>query len=115
MPAPYSHSTARGMTDDVDHAQLVQQVWHLTISALPHHCHLMRGQDSVFSFSQRRKLCNQVQEIEGRGMSSRCLLKPNMLIGAKRVGNHNPVVLDPFTLRNSDEINIRYDQGQAVP
>jgi peptide/nickel transport system substrate-binding protein len=66
---------------------------------------LMKQQVSTLKFSQRKKLYDRVQEIEAEQLPIICLVSPNLLVGAKvSVANFKPVVLDPHTLWNSDEL-----------
>ena len=66
---------------------------------------LMKQQVSTLKFSQRKKLYDRVQEIEAEQLPIICLVSPNLLVGAKvGVANFKPVVLDPHTLWNSEEL-----------
>jgi peptide/nickel transport system substrate-binding protein len=75
---------------------------------------LMKEQVSAVQFAQRKKLYDRVQEIEAQELPIICLVTPNLLVGAKvGIGNFKPVVLDPHTLWNSDELFLVGDQRQA--
>ena len=75
---------------------------------------LMKEQVSAVQFAQRKKLYDRVQEIEAEELPIICLVTPNLLVGAKvGIGNFKPVVLDPHTLWNSDELFLVGDQRQA--
>ena len=68
---------------------------------------LMKKQVSTVSFAQRKKLYDRVQEIEAEQLPIICLVTPNLLVVAKSgIGNFKPVVLDPHTLWNSDELFV---------
>lgn len=74
---------------------------------------LMAQQVSTLQFSRRKQLYDRVQEIEVEQLPIICLVTPNLLIGAKvSIGNFDPVVLEPHTLWNSDELFLT-DQRQA--
>jgi peptide/nickel transport system substrate-binding protein len=76
--------------------------------------HLMTQQVSTLQFVQRKKLYDRIQEIESEQLPIICLVTPNLLIGAKvGIGNFKPVVLDPHTLWNSEELFLLGDQRQA--
>ncbi len=75
---------------------------------------LMKQQVSATDFAHRKKLYDRVQEIEAEELPIICLVTPNLLVGAKvGIGNFKPVVLDPHTLWNSDELFLVGDQRQA--
>jgi peptide/nickel transport system substrate-binding protein len=75
---------------------------------------LMKQQVSTTDFANRKKLYDRVQEIEAEDLPIICLVTPNLLVGAKvGIGNFKPVVLDPHTLWNSDELFLLGDQRQA--
>jgi len=77
---------------------------------------LMKQQLSTLKFEQRKRLYDRVQEIEAENLPLICLVSPNLLVGVRaHVGNFKPVVLDPHTLWNSDELFLIEDQRAAKP
>jgi peptide/nickel transport system substrate-binding protein len=75
---------------------------------------LMTEQVSTIQFAQRKKLYDRVQEIEAQQLPIICLVTPHLLVGAKvGIGNFKPVLLDPHTLWNSEEMFLLGDQRQA--
>jgi len=72
---------------------------------------LMRKQVATLKFTDRKRLYDRVQEIEAQELPIICLVSPNMLVGAKaRVANFKPVVLEPHTLWNSEELFFANDK-----
>lgn len=73
---------------------------------------LMRQQMATRGYAARKKLYDQVQEIEAREAPIVSLLSPNVLVAArKRVGNFRPAVLDHYTLWNAEELFLRSGPG----
>ena len=75
---------------------------------------LMRQQVSTLNFKDRKRLYDRVQEIEAENLPVICLVSPNLLVGAaNRLVNFKPVVLDPHTLWNADQIFVSDDKRVA--
>jgi peptide/nickel transport system substrate-binding protein len=72
--------------------------------------HLMAQQMSSLSFRKRKQLCDQAQEIEADNLPLIFLVSPSLLVAARsRLENLAPVVLDPHTLWNSEELFLSGD------
>ena len=77
---------------------------------------LMKQQVSTLKFKDRKHLYDRVQEIEAEDLPLICLVSPNVLVGAKsKLTNFKPVVLDPHTLWNADEMYFVDDKRAAKP
>ncbi len=73
---------------------------------------LMRQQMATEGYAARKKLYDQIQEIEVRETPIVSLLSPNVLVAARRrVGNFRPAVLDHYTLWNAEELYLRSGPG----
>ena len=73
---------------------------------------LMRQQMATKGYAARKRLYDQVQEIEERETPIVSLLSPNVLVAARRnVGNFRPAVMDHYTLWNADELYLRPGRG----
>ena len=69
---------------------------------------LMQQQLVTLSYSKRKRIYDQVQEIVAQDLPVICLVSPNILVGASdRVGNFQPAILSPYTLWNVDQLYIR--------
>ena len=88
-------------------------LWHLgeTKPATPWEAdidRLMQKQLTTLDYRSRKKLFDQVQEIEAENLPLIPLASPNILVGARnRIGNFRPAVLDPYTLWNVEQLFIR--------
>ncbi len=75
---------------------------------------LMRQQMATEGYGARKRLYDQVQEIEARETPIVSLLSPNVLVVARRgVGNFRPAVLDHYTLWNAEELFLGPEAGAA--
>jgi peptide/nickel transport system substrate-binding protein len=73
---------------------------------------LMRQQMATPAYSARKRLYDQVQQIEAREVPAVMLVSPDILVAAKtRVGNFRPALLDHYTLWNADELYLRPATG----
>jgi peptide/nickel transport system substrate-binding protein len=69
---------------------------------------LMQEQLVTLNYARRKHLYDRVQEIVAEDLPVICLVSPNILVGASdRVGNLQPVIMDPYTLWNIDVLYIR--------
>jgi peptide/nickel transport system substrate-binding protein len=77
---------------------------------------LMVQQMSTLKFDERKKLSDRVQEIEFENLPIICLVTPNLLVAARsRLGNFEPVVLEPHTLWNSEVLFIAGEHRRQQP
>jgi peptide/nickel transport system substrate-binding protein len=77
---------------------------------------LMKEQVSTLTFKDRKRLYDRVQEIEAENLPLICLVSPHVLVGAnRRLENFKPVVLDPHTLWNADEMFFAEEKRAAKP
>ena len=66
---------------------------------------LMQQQASTLDYKARKRLYDRIQEIVAQQVPIICVASPNILVGSKKtLGNFSPVVLDPYTLHNSEEL-----------
>jgi ABC-type transport system substrate-binding protein len=76
----------------------------------------MKEQVSTLTFKDRKRLYDRVQEIEAENLPLICLVSPHVLVGAnRRLENFKPVVLDPHTLWNADEMFFAEEKRAAKP
>jgi peptide/nickel transport system substrate-binding protein len=69
---------------------------------------LMQQQMVTLDYARRKKLYDRAQQLIAENLPFIFLGTPNILAGANsRVGNFHPVVLDPYTLWNADELYVR--------
>jgi len=69
---------------------------------------LMQGQMVTLDYAKRKQMYDRVQQLIAENLPFVFLATPSILAGANaRVGNFKPVLLDPYTLWNADELYIR--------
>ena len=75
---------------------------------------LMEQQLAAPSFTQRKKLYDQVQQILAEYQPMIFLASPNILAGAKNaIGNFHPAVLEPYVLWNVEQLYLRNEPMNA--
>src|SRR6185295_3584563 len=75
---------------------------------------LMRRQLTTLDPAARKKLYDQVQELVAQHLPFIFLVSPNVLVGADRgLGNFRPVILDPYTLWNVEELFWRQSKRSS--
>jgi peptide/nickel transport system substrate-binding protein len=73
---------------------------------------LMRQQMSTTVQRDRKRLYDQVQEIEQENVPVVFIVSPNLLVGAKnQLRNFKPAILDPHTLWNSEQLYFQDQRG----